>query len=130
MKHEIKWEILNDPNFSHDGDSIGNEYAEDRLNTALDICGCSTKEPIDVLYAALFHCWLDHSDRSTDYDKPYGFNDVAFELALKVLDALDLTDHGCSVGGSWLNEDGEKLWHIINKRPSRVLDRLREELER
>lgn len=94
----------------------------------LDFCGCGNPEIVltrirDVLRAIANRsaAWRgmpimplsnesDHSEYAKEQlAKTLGPDQALEYLMLYVLDAADLTEHGGSVGGSWLTPKGEEL---------------------
>lgn len=84
----------------------------------LNFCGCGS--PISILDEVILPL-LDEFDYG-----PYenfnrrtaekgGISEPLIEFFLHYLDALDLTNHGSSVGGSWLEESG-KMWREVLRR--------------
>ena len=84
----------------------------------LDFCGCGS--PISILDEVILPL-LDEFDygpyenfnRRTAEDDD--ISEPLIEFFLHYFDALDLTNHGSSVGGSWLEESG-KLWREVLRR--------------
>ena len=86
------------------------------------VCGCGTPE----------HFWqtildiLEMSDAPRDLEKPSplyawlspcvdGGDDPVRWFALYVVSGLDLLEHGCSVRGSWLTDDGRGVLSFLRE---------------
>ena len=81
--------------------------------SVLGFCGCYS----DLIYDLTFKILDDLYDaHKTGVGYYYEYEGVSEdyqglqELILHVLDSKGLTDHGCSVRGSWLSEKGVKLY--------------------
>ena len=84
----------------------------------LNFCGCGS--PISILDEVILPL-LDEFDygpyenfnhRTAEDDD---ISEPLIEFFLHYFDALDLTNHGSSVGGSWLEESG-KMWREVLRR--------------
>ena len=83
----------------------------DYMHLALNLCCCGSGQDFDLLLEVLR--WsASGEDRfkknGTGYDEGV-YQSVAHELAMKVLDAHGLTEHGSGIGWAWATEDGRKL---------------------
>ncbi len=69
-----------------------------RVNAELGWCGCGTGDRVDEMMLA----YLGQSGPVLH------FGDDAGMLVAYMADALGWTEHGGSIGGAWLTEDGEQ----------------------
>lgn len=113
----IDWNSVRTEDLCHGGSSPDEDTALDVLSTALGFCGCGTDRPLELLYIAFRHCSLPFDARPTSYD----YTELEWELAIKVLDAYGILEHGSSIFGSWLSDEGKELWEWIGKWPMPVV---------
>lgn len=89
----------------------------------LNFCGCGNSDTAyEVLHEVLsFHDraggekenWeKKHEDQKLFQDR---VGEGVFYLLLYFIDAANLTEHGGSVGGGWLNEDGKTLLKFLDE---------------
>lgn len=82
----------------------GRPYVLDSLvTTELGWCGCGDPEAVDKVMLAYLR-----SRAAEDWPDPEGVSDDAVLLLAYIADALRWTEHGSSVGGAWLTDDGRK----------------------
>ena len=75
-------------------------------------CGCGSSEELQEMAWKVFKLFADGSgERWTIYDK------LEYEAIAHWLDSLELIEHGTSIGGSWLSEEGKKLYKLLTKNP-------------
>lgn len=90
--------------------------------TALSLCGCS--DMVAVLGGLRdFLGWhaADLANRP-GYETLFGGNEAVFYVFAGILDRLDLSEHGSSVRGSWLTEDGKRLLLALRTTPLEEID--------
>lgn len=84
-------------------DDIG-DVNEALVSTELGWCGCGSPEEVDRMMLAYLEARAEE-----DWPKPHpeGVSEDAEQLLSYIADALGWTEHGGSVGGAWLTDDGK-----------------------
>jgi len=74
-------------------------------------CGCGSYDKnIKVAWKVFELFATPHDNRKFSiYDKP------EYEIVAHWLDSKNLIEHGTGIGGSWLTEEGEKLYNLLTK---------------
>ena len=98
------------------------------MNEYMDLCGCGCPEcTYEVIRNYLrirkdFHSSIDIENFNTDRryledlhidttnDSQYGI----LQFMMYMLDSYNFTEHGSSIGGCWLTEDGERLLVVLD----------------
>lgn len=77
-------------------------------------CGCyQPHEGIEFLRNALNHMPMYEDENQAWYAAQFPHNG-ARQWFLSWIDSLELTEHGCSINGSWLLPKGEQLRDFLN----------------
>lgn len=88
-------------------------YVLDRLvNTELGWCACGDPSEIDGMMLAYLRARAHE-----DFPKPAaeGVSPQAELLLAYIADGLGWTEHGSSIGGAWLTEDGREAMENLSK---------------
>lgn len=90
-----------------DGTTYGNYL--DFIESKLGLCGCRDGEIVDDIFSVLMHLGSgeNHGHYYTNF--PIEGPDKYKELILHILDSHRLLDHGVSIRGSWLSEEGREI---------------------
>jgi hypothetical protein len=87
-------------------------------------CGCGSSEYFEEIAWEVFELFATKSDNR--WKKIYGENDeeektaLVYEAIAQWLDSKDLLEHGTSIAGSWLNEQGEALYEALKEKPNKI----------
>lgn len=78
-------------------------------------CGCGNPEKAREYLVNLLQSMKDRSASSWEVNnvEKVALSEGVFYFVMYVLDAMRLTEHGGSVGGSWLTEKGEKMLEFL-----------------
>lgn len=86
--------------------------AELRWYEELKFCGCGCPEEVQQYIASILRAHKERSDSSwakNNIREAINKPEMAELFILYTLDAMDLLEHGGSVGGSWLTKKGEQM---------------------
>lgn len=76
-------------------------------------CGCGSSEEIQRRAYEIFENFSrEHSERTMRV-----YEDLTDEVLAHWLDSKKLLEHGTSIGGSWLSEEGKALWSALKEAP-------------
>lgn len=83
----------------------------------LKLCGCGDPEKTYTILKETLEIfdnnnWEEKCKKQKAWEEKYG--DLAF-LTLYFLNSFDLLEHGGSVGGSWLSQEGKTLVKYLNE---------------
>lgn len=112
---KVDFERLEDPDF-YDGDE-----PLDILSSALNLCGCGSDKPVELLYECLLWAAMGGPNQK-GWEKGF-YRDVGAELAAKLLDSYGLLEHGTGIGWAWITEDGKRLLNLIELRKQEEKER-------
>lgn len=134
MKPEEIKERIDLVNMFFDKDSISNEslsqnyctemtddeeFLESFFVEAFGFCGCGCLSMSIKFVRDILNCYEDEEGLSPhlklDKAKEVCCNDNITDFMLHWLDAVELTEHGSSVYGSWLTEKGKALRDYLKK---------------
>lgn len=76
-------------------------------------CGCGSSEKFIKDFWEVFS---KIKEGQCHYE--YIYKDEYNELIAQMLDSRGLLEHGTSVAGSWLSEEGEALYEVLKARPT------------
>lgn len=94
------------------------ETRKDFLSHITGLCGCGSGKDFKLIEEVFRFCAMDCEDPQRKEKYPKGcYEDVAWELAAKVLDNADLVEHGSGIGWPWLTASGKKALDILNTLP-------------
>ena len=90
-----------------ESDLSGERLPAGILRAARRICGCGrTEEAWHYLHCVLRHAAIPHEVRPRG-NSPLEPTACDGWFALYMVDGLGLIEHGCTICGSWLTDDGE-----------------------
>lgn len=79
-------------------------------------CGCGQPERVDAMMLAYLESRAGEGFPKPD---PAGVSEDAALLLAYLADMLDWTEHGGSVGGAWLTDEGERALAHLRSAPPR-----------
>lgn len=90
---------------AEDDGPAGGDVKESLVSHELGWCGCGNPEDVDRMMLAYLTARAEE-----DWPKPRaeGVSDDAEMLLAYIADELEWTEHGGSVGGAWLTDDGKE----------------------
>ena len=111
---------------------VANGMIYDLIYKKLNLCGCGSPVEIAFMIKDILKAINNKTNNNNlDFDiqwKQYDmelFNtigisssNIVYEFVLKVLDSVDVLEHGGSIGGAWLSDYGKELlcaYELINE---------------
>lgn len=95
------------------------ELSNDDLDLLLDVpvCGCGRPDLAWAVYRAVLADAVAASDGvwSTDRMAAANGDETLFYVVAGVLDSIEATEHGGSIGGAWATEKGRRLLAILDR---------------
>lgn len=89
----------------------------DRFELLLPLCCCGTDKPQKLLLKCLRWSALPHEDPKKAEELPNGFyKSTAYELSAKVLDMLELIEHGTGIGWAWITPLGREVLAFVDQK--------------
>ena len=82
-----------------------NVFEQPSVNAELEWCGCDTPEEVDRMMLAYLR---SRDEKGWPKTEPEGVSADATLLLSYMAARLDWTEHGGSVGGAWLSDDGKE----------------------
>lgn len=83
----------------------------DGVRSYVGVCACGSDEVADLLLAALLFC--DAGDER--FQTQGAYTNVGTELAVKVIDAEGLAEHGTGIGWAWTTPEGKQLVALLHE---------------
>ena len=118
--HAYEFRGSGDPTHVHPGFAEGGPTVAEELGW----CGCGSPDDVDrMMLAYLTNINERWTTRKDEGDPHYGWratpglSEDAETLIQYIADSLDWTEHGGSVGGAWLTDDGRLALHNLAARP-------------
>lgn len=85
------------------------------LNDQIQMCGCGTVEHKWPLLLAMLERAEDHKTRGYFYDAMGDIPPRAVEFIAHAMDGWGLLEHGTSIGGAWLTQDGSEVLAFLRE---------------
>jgi hypothetical protein len=109
----INYELHGDPKEDPCNSFIGIDRAHFDSFNRLGVCGCGNPEEVLAVYHRLMWRLAEKRFDGRLAEVTDG-HELWLDTMLYTLDAFGLTEHGTSVGGSWLSEDGERCLEVLD----------------
>lgn len=93
-------------------DYEGETWAEIILHDQLNLCGCQDTDLLKPLFVAYLRGeWGRYKDSIIQFDT----NDPLQTLVATLCTNINFTEHGGSIGGSWLRPEGERWLSLVDR---------------
>jgi hypothetical protein len=102
----------NFPNTDYiDQDGVSHDSPAAYLWDILGGCGCGSADELGEKAVKVLRLFATDTDFNL---RKFIYEDTANEILAHWMDSKGLIEHGTSIGGSWLTEEGKQVWNALS----------------